>query len=122
MSAKTQKIIGVGIDIIEISRIEEAIGRWGDHFLKHVFCEEEIDYARRHKNPTQHFAGRFAAKEAILKAIGDNAHVSWKDMKIMNDRHGRPYCLYSDKKFRYQISISISHTENYAVANAIIAA
>jgi holo-[acyl-carrier protein] synthase len=120
--AKPQPILGIGTDIIEISRIEQAVERWGDHFLRHVFCDEEIDYARRHKNPTQHFAGRFAAKEAILKAIGDNAHITWKDMKIMNDRNGRPYCIYSDKKFRQRILLSISHTENYAVASAIIAA
>lgn len=120
MFAKPQTILGSGIDIIEVSRIERAIGRWGDHFLRHIFCEEEITYAQKHKNPMQHFAGRFAAKEAILKAIGDNAHVSWKDMKIKNDTHGRPFCEYSDKTFKHQIQISISHTSNYAVASAII--
>lgn len=120
MPAKNQTILGNGIDIIEIERVEKAIERWGDHFLNHLFCAEEIKYAQRHKNPMQHYAGRFAAKEAILKAIGDNAHVRWKDMKILNDQHGRPFCVYSDKKFKHQILLSISHTENYAVASAII--
>ena len=120
MFNKRDAILGIGTDIIEIERIEKALSRWGDHFLQHVFCDEEIAYARRHKNQTQHLAGRFAAKESILKAIGDNAHVNWKDMKIMNDRHGRPYCVYSDKKFRHKIFVSISHTKNYAVANAVI--
>jgi len=114
------KIFGTGIDIIEISRIKEAIERWGDGFLKHVFTEEEITYARKHRFPDQHFAARFAAKEAVLKAFGDNAHISWKDIKILNDRHGRPVCVYKDKKFKKSILISISHTPNYAVASAII--
>ncbi len=120
MPAKKNEILGSGIDIIEIERVEKAVGRWGDHFLDHLFCPEEIDYARKHKNPMHHFAGRFAAKEAILKAIGDNAHVNWKDMKILNDKHGRPYCVYSDKTFKHKILLSISHTENYAVASALI--
>lgn len=113
-------ILGTGIDIIEVARIQKAIERWGEHFLGHVFCPEEIEYANAHRNPAQHYAGRFAAKEAILKAIGDNAHVSWKDMKILNDQHGRPYCEYADRKFKNKILISVSHTENYAAASAII--
>ena len=113
-------VLGTGIDIIEVSRIERAIERWGNSFLNHVFCKEEIEYAKKHKFPSQHFAARFAAKEAILKAFGDNPHVSWKDMKILNDQHGRPICVYADKKFKKKILISISHTKRYAVANAII--
>jgi len=113
-------IVGTGIDIIEVSRISKAIERWGDHFLNHVFCKEEISYAQKHKLPHQHFAGRFAAKESILKAVGDNAHIHWKDMKILNDKHGRPFCQFAIKNFKYKILISIAHTENYAVANAII--
>ncbi|MDP2654500.1 MAG: holo-ACP synthase [Candidatus Omnitrophota bacterium] len=113
-------IRGTGIDIIEITRIEQAIKRWGDHFLAHVFCEEEIEYAQKHKFPSQHFAARFAAKEAVLKAIGDNARVSWKDMKITNDKNGKPVCFYKNKKYSRKIHISISHTKKYAVASAII--
>jgi len=113
-------IFGTGIDIIEIERISKAIKRWGDGFLHHVFTEEEIDYARKHRYPNQHFAARFAAKEAVLKAIGDNAHIVWKDIKIINDRHGKPTCIFKDKNFKHQILVSISHTENYAVASAII--
>ncbi|MCK5580037.1 MAG: holo-ACP synthase [Candidatus Omnitrophica bacterium] len=113
-------ILGTGIDIIEVERIKNAIDRWGEHFLNHVFCDEEIAYAKKHKYPHQHFAARFAAKEAILKAIGDNAHVSWKDMKILNDKNGKPYCVYSDKNFKNKIHLSISHTHDHATANAII--
>ena len=113
-------IYGTGIDIIEIERIQQAIDRWGEHFLHHVFTEEEIAYARRHKFPIQHFAARFAAKEAVLKAFGKNSHISWKDIKIKNDKDGKPTCTYTDKKFKKKILISISHTHIYAVASAII--
>lgn len=113
-------IFGTGIDIIEVERITQAIERWGDHFLNHVFTEEEIAYAKRYRYPSQHFAGRFAAKEAVLKAFGKNAHISWKDMVITNDEDGKPICRYRDKKFKKQILVSISHTKNYAVASALI--
>ena len=113
-------IFGTGIDIIEVERIAQAIERWGDHFLNHLFTEEEIVYAKRHRFPNQHFAGRFAAKEAVLKAFGKNAHIHWKDISIANDEDGKPVCRYSAKNFKKKILISISHTSNYAVANAII--
>ena len=113
-------IIGTGIDIIEIDRVAQAIERWGDTFLNHVFTESEIIYARNHRYPDQHFAARFAAKEAVLKAFGDNAHINWKDIVVTNDKNGKPVCLYRKKGFRKKIHISISHTKNYAVASAII--
>ena len=113
-------ILGIGTDIIEISRIEKAIKKWGDNFLSHVFCDEEIEYAQKNKFPTQHFAARFAAKEAVFKAIGNNPDIGWKDIKIVNDEFGKPVCTYSDKKFKHKILVSLSHSKNYAVANAII--
>ena len=121
---KTNKpmILGIGIDIIEIERIQKAIDRWGDHFLNHVFTKQEITYAKKHKYPTQHFAARFAAKEAVLKAIGDNAHINWKDIKIVNEANGRPQCNLDKKKFNKKILISISHTHVYAIASAVVAA
>jgi holo-[acyl-carrier protein] synthase len=113
-------ILGIGIDVIEIDRVEQAVGRWGEHFLNHVFCEEEIDYAQKHKFPFQHYAARFAAKEAILKAIGNMDNIRWKDLKILNDKNGKPYCIFNKKDFRHKIFLSISHSHKYAVANAII--
>ena len=113
-------IIGTGIDIIEIERLQRAIDRWGDDFLKHIFNEEEIEYAKERKFPAQHYAARFAAKEAVYKAFGDNKTLSWKDMTILNDENGKPYCRLKDKNFKDKILISISHSKNYAVANAII--
>lgn len=114
-------ISGMGIDIIEVNRIAKAIERWGSGFLNHVFTKEEVAYAQRHRFPNEHFAARFAAKEAVLKAFGDNAHIGWKDIKITNDKNGKPLCIYKDKNFKKQILISISHTKNYAVASALIA-
>ena len=113
-------IHGIGIDIIEIDRIQKAIDRWGESFLKHVFNNEEIEYAKKRKFPTQHYAARFAAKEAVYKAFGDNLTLNWKDMTILNDKNGKPYCRLKNDQFKDKILLSISHTKNYAVANALI--
>ena len=113
-------ILGTGIDIIEIDRVQKAIDRWGEDFLRHIFNEEEIEYAKKRKFPTQHYAARFAAKEAVYKAFGNNTSLSWKDMTILNDENGKPYCRLNDSAFKNKITISISHTKDYAVANAII--
>ena len=112
-------ILGTGIDIIEIDRIKNAVDKWGDNFLDHVFNSEEIDYAKRSKFPEQHFAARFAAKEAVYKAIGDR-NIHWKDITILNDEDGKPHCKLNKPNFTKKILISISHTHKHAVANAII--
>jgi holo-[acyl-carrier protein] synthase len=112
-------ILGTGIDIIETYRIQEAVDRWGDQFLNHVFTDDEIAYAKQHKFPSQHFAARFAAKEAVFKAVGD-PELGWKQIEISNDPTGRPHCTITKPTFKNRIIISISHTKNYAVANAII--
>ena len=113
-------ILGIGIDIIEIERVRRAIGRWGEAFLTHIFNEEELEYVKKRKFPAQHYAARFAAKEAVYKAFGDNKSLLWKDITILNDENGKPYCRIKDNNFKNKILLSISHTRNYAVANAII--
>ena len=113
-------IVGTGIDIIELDRIEKAIKRWGNHFLDRIFHKEEIAYARKHKNAIPHLAARFAAKEAVFKAVGDDPSLQWKDVKIINDKHGKPCCIFYKKNFKKKILISLSHTKKYAVASAII--
>ena len=113
-------VLGTGIDIIEVERIAKSIKQWGNGFLNHVFTKEEIAYAKKRRYPNQHFAARFAAKEAVLKALGDNAHVNWKDIRISNDKHGKPICICTKNKSKNKILISVSHTQNYAVASAII--
>src|SRR5438477_181350 len=82
---KSNKMIkGLGNDIIEIKRVREAIRRHGIHFLNRLFTQREQDYCYKYKDPDPHFAGRFAAKEAIAKALGTGfgAHLSWVDLEI----------------------------------------
>ncbi len=112
-------IIGTGIDIIEISRIRSSVDQWGGRFLQRVFNPEEIAYAQAHTIPYPHYAGRFAAKEAIYKALGDRM-VSWKDITIINDTAGKPSCTVKGLAPGKTIHISISHSRHYAVANAIV--
>ncbi len=110
---------GVGIDIVEIQRFEEAIKRFGDDFLKKIFTEKELKYSLNKKNKFQHLAARFACKEAVIKAIGKSLNL--KEIEILNEPNGKPFCkinnsLYKDSK----IFISLSHTHNYATAIAIL--
>lgn len=113
-------IQGTGIDIIEIERIKNAIEKWGSHFLNHVFTQEEIDYCRNFKFFSQHFAVRFAAKEAVFKAVSNRADLGFKDIVIRNDSNGKPYCVVDPKFTQGTIHLSLSHTHQYAIASAII--
>jgi len=110
-------IIGTGIDIIEIQRIRSAVKTWGDRFLARVLNPEEIAYALSHAVPCQHYAGRFAAKEAIYKALGDR-DLSWKDITIINSPEGKPECHI--KGLKHKVHLSISHSKFYAVASAVV--
>lgn len=111
-------ITGTGIDIVEIRRLKEAIDRWGDTFLQKVFTDRELEYSKAKKYPLQHLAARFAAKEAVFKAYGTNPKLNFKDIEIANDRYGRPYCTV--KKKPSKILLSMSHSDEYAVASAFI--
>lgn len=108
---------GVGIDIVEISRLKETVGRWGDLFLNRVFTKKEIEYSMQKRFPYQHLAARFAAKEAIMKAFGSSL-VTFKEIEIINDKFGKPSCKIRNKK--NQIHLSIAHTDKYAIATAAI--
>jgi holo-[acyl-carrier protein] synthase len=113
-------IIGTGVDITEVRRIRQAVEKWGKDFLKRVFTESEIKNAKTKTSFYQHLAGRFAAKEAIFKAVGDN-QLSWQDIQIDNDREGKPACLFLNGRGKnIDVHISISHVKNYAVANAVV--
>ena len=112
-------IIGIGTDIIEISRIKDAIERRGDDFLKHILTDKEISHAKKYKTPYAHYAGRFAAKEAIFKAVGD-PKLAWHDVSITNDKQGRPIVKHVKAHFKNKILISISHSKNYATAFCIV--
>jgi holo-[acyl-carrier protein] synthase len=116
----------VGIDIIEIKRIKKAIQRWKEHFLKRVFTFEEISYCQKKKFPEVSFAGRFACKEAAMKALGTglSSGAGWKDFEIIRGNKGKPELLISkkiEKEFgKPKFLISISHSKEYAVAVAIL--
>ncbi len=114
-------IKGLGNDIIEISRIEGVIARLEKRFLDRVFTKKEQEYCLKHKESAKNFAGRFAAKEAIVKALGSG--ISWLDMEILNDENGKPVVYLSSTVKEHfddpKIMISISHCKEYATAVAI---
>lgn len=116
---------GLGNDIIEIERIRQSIERHGQHFLARLFTAQEQDYCYKFKDSVPHFAGRFAAKEAISKALGTGlgAELSWLDIEVLGDEQGRPIVHFSEEaKKRFHnphMLISISHSENYATAVAL---
>ena len=116
---------GLGNDIIEIERIRSSIERHGLHFLNRVFTQAEQDYCYKFQDPAPHFAGRFAAKEAIAKALGTGfgAHLSWHDIEILNDEHGKPIAhLSAAVKQKYNnphILVAISHSAQHANAVAL---
>ena len=118
-------IKGIGSDIVEIDRIEHVIADHQDHFLKRVFTLKEQKYCNQFRSPAPHFAGRFAAKEAIAKALGTGfgAALSWLDIEILNDPLGQPQpFLSSQAQKRFcdpHLQITISHCKAYAVAFAI---
>jgi len=118
-------IKGIGNDIIEVARLQAAIKRQGQRFLDEVFTSVEQDYCLKHTQSERHFAGRFAAKEAILKAFGTGLRqgISWLDIEITNDERGKPCVKLSEKleaKFHSpQLMISISHCKEYATAFAV---
>ena len=116
-----------GTDIIEIERVKESIENTGDAFLRRVFTEKEIGYCEsKNKQECQHYAARFAAKEAVFKAISgqlkDKYSVTWKDFEVENDVNGRPKInIYNiDNSNIENIDISISHCKSYATANVVI--
>lgn len=116
---------GTGVDIIEISRIRESIKRYQSHFLNKIFTEYEQQYCMKHRDPAPHFAGRFAAKEAIVKALGGfREQLAWTDIEIRNDAGGQPKVLLSphihEALLAPQFLISISHCREYATAIAIL--
>ncbi len=119
-------IIGLGIDVVEIHRMNELIAKWDERFIEKVFTEQEIQYATAKINSAQHYAGRFAVKEAVAKAIstGWSGGFRWKDVEVTNDNSGKPSVrLYGHVKELLDgcnVFVSISHSENVIVAVAVI--
>lgn len=116
--------ITCGTDIIEINRIKKSIEELGEKFLNRIYTQKEIEYCESKKGQKyQHYAARFAAKEAIFKAISkdlnDKYEIGWKDMEILNDKQGRPQVKIKGVQ-KENIDISISHCKDYAVAMVVM--
>ena len=121
-------IIGIGTDITECLRIARMIERHGELFIDRVYTTEEIKYCQSRKQATQHYTGRWAAKEAILKAIGTGWRrgISWRDMEIRNEPGGKPVVAVRggvkevvERLGIREIQVSISHCRTHATAFAI---
>lgn len=120
-------LINVGTDIVECARVARMIERHGEQFLYRVYTPMEIEYCQSHKGATERFAGRFAAKEAILKVLGTGWRqgISWLDMEIQNRRTGQPIValggvarVHAERIGVGTIHISISHSRSHAIAFA----
>jgi holo-[acyl-carrier protein] synthase len=121
-------IVGIGTDIVECLRIGRMIEEHGELFLTRVFTEREIRYCQGRKHSTEHFAGRWAAKEAVLKCLGTGWRrgMAWTDVEVRNDANGQPRILMcgaaKDQAQQLRIAdvlLSISHCRAYATAYAI---
>ena len=121
-------IFGAGVDIVEVYRMADAIDKWGDSFLKKIFTPREIGYSNSKRFSGQHFAARFAAKEAVIKAFGEPKKfpVRWTEIEVLNDAEGKPMIKFhndalklKDKKGIGDVVLSMSHSKNYAIASVI---
>ncbi len=122
-------IYGIGTDLVEVARIERTIGKWNGRFLKRIFSEGEIRYCEKKAFPPQHYAARFAVKEALLKCIGMGlfSGLSLRDIEVVNTKEGKPELMVHGK-VRESIDaldirachVSISHTNNFATAVVIL--
>jgi len=126
MQGEQHMVKGIGIDIIEVSRIRSSIDTLGETFLQKIFTGGEIAYCKGKMYPDQHFAARFAVKEAVSKALatGWTGEFRWKDVEVQNDPSGRPRVVLSgrlhDRLAGAEIQVSISHSEQHVVAIALI--
>lgn len=121
-------IVGLGTDIVEITRIGQMIERHGELFLQRVFTEGEIRYCQLRKECMQHYAARWAAKEAVMKTLGTGftKGVGWQDIEVINQRGGQPEIKLSggakelaSQRGIDQVLITISHCRAYATATAV---
>ncbi|MDA0657723.1 MAG: holo-ACP synthase [Planctomycetota bacterium] len=122
------RVIGIGTDIIECLRIAQMIERHGDQFINRVYTDYEMEYCRARKASTQHYAGRWAAKEAVLKALGTGwiRGITWRDVEVRNHVGGKPTIALAggaretcEKLGIVDMQISISHCRTHATAFAI---
>jgi holo-[acyl-carrier protein] synthase len=120
-------IFGVGVDLIRIERMREAVERWGEKFLHRLFTDKEIARCYDARDPHLSLAVRFAAKEALIKAVGTTAGASFRDIEVLNDELGKPYInvtgkmqVFFDIKGIRKAHLSLSHEEEYGVASVVL--
>jgi holo-[acyl-carrier protein] synthase len=122
-------IHGIGIDIVDVKRIDDIISRWGEAFICRVYSQEEIDYCTGMARASMHFAARFAAKEAFLKCIGNELKrgIALRHISVDNNRDGAPVLRFHDELASRLSSsgiskahVSLSHTDTYATAVVIL--
>ena len=122
------EIVAHGIDLVDCPRIEEMVKRHGKHFIDRVFTAAEQAYAGANKNEIEKLAGRFAAKEAILKLVGTGwrGKIAWTNIEIINNSSGQPEVTLDGEVEKIagklgikHISVSITHTANFAIASAV---
>lgn len=120
-------ILGLGIDIIEIERIKKSVDEYGSHFLDKIYTQTERDYSLAKANKYQHLAARFAAKEAIIKALADIGEMGFKyqDIEIYNEKNGSPKVKLDGTLKEFvgddkALKISMSHSDHYVTCVAIL--
>ena len=128
LKGREMQIVAHGIDLVDCPRIEQMVQRHGERFLKRVFTDTERAYAKANRNEIEKLAGRFAAKEAILKLMGTGwrGRIAWTDIEVVNNAAGQPEVTLSgevktiaDGLGIRHISVSITHTANFAIASAV---
>lgn len=130
MSARGEIILGVGVDLVEISRLRQTLKRWGSAFCAKVFLDAEREYCDMQACPHRHYAGRFAVKEAVAKAFGTGIGdpVGWRDIEVVRNPdtgapsvhlHGKALDTARRRRIA-RILISLSHSHNHAVAQAVV--
>jgi holo-[acyl-carrier protein] synthase len=124
----TGPVVGVGIDLVRISRVREVLGRWADRFLRRVLSPQETAYCRARRDPAPHVAARFAVKEAAMKALGVGwVGASWRELEVVNAPSGQPRLLVSGRAAERMadlgadtVLISLTHDGDYAAAQVIL--
>ena len=123
------RVQGIGIDLVQITRMREVIARWEERFLRRVFTDGEIAYCRARRDPIPHFAARFAAKEAGLKALGTGLSlgVSWRELEVRRDRGQAPVLVLSGRsrdiglaRGGQRMLLALTHEGDYAMAQAML--
>ena len=122
---------GIGIDVVHITRMRAVIGRWEERFLQRIFTEQEIAYCRSRRDPVPHFAARFAAKEAGLKALGTGLRlgIQWRELEVMRERGQAPVLVLRGRSREIGMArggsrmlLALTHDGDYALAQAMLVA